>query len=286
MAGARGEALGILRREFHRQAGEGRRMRELLAEIAPRLARHASWLLEDSGVWDDLRASCDPEGYGRLAGALGLDPVADPPGDIFLTGLSTVATYGMSWRLVLRHSGGADHEAFLDICRMEARVNGLARRIFRAARHYYRGQSVMETDRLCIGTVGRPLFRSFVSLSSNPMIAIEFGRYTRDKYKTTKVVIAIDACEAQNLGIFPATYLLASDILGLRRPDEDTSRTFPMGFADELQAHFCARWPPGSNSAVVAILTTIPLKPEERRQLEGAGLPMLDFGDLFSIGIA
>jgi len=276
MVGARGEALEILRSEFHRQAGEGRQMHALLVEIAPRLARHASWLLEDSGVWDDLRASCDPEGYGRLAGALGLDPVADSPGDVFLTGLSTVATYGMAWRLVLRHSSGADHEAFLDICRMEARVNGLARKIFRAARHYYRGQSVVETDRLCRGTVGRPLFRSFVSLSSSPMIAIEFASDGDDRHDGAKIVLVIDAHKAQKLGISPAMYSLASDVLKLRRSAEDTRRTFPMMLADELQAHFCARWPPDSNSAVAAILTTIPL---ERDELKGTGLPVWALGN-------
>lgn len=254
-------------------------MRALLVEIAPRLARHASWLLEDSGVWDDLRASCDPEGYGRLAGALGLDPVADSPRDVFLTGLSTVATYGMSWRLVLRHSSGADHEAFLDICRMEARVNGLARRIFRAARHYYRGQSVVETDRLCRGTVGRPLFRSFVSLSSSPVTAIEFASGGDGRHDETKVVLVIDARKAQKLGISPAMYSLASDVLKLRRSAEDTRRTFPMVFAHELQAHFQARWPPGSELATVAILTTIPLERAERDGLEGARLPIWALGN-------
>ena len=282
MAGARGEALEILRSEFHRQAGEGRQMHALLVEIAPRLARHASWLLEDSGVWDDLRASCDPEVYGRLAGALGLDPVADSPGDVFLTGLSTVATYGMAWRLVLRHSSGADHEAFLDICRMEARVNGLARKIFRAARHYYRGQSVVETDRLCRGTVGRPLFRSFVSLSSSPVTAINFVRDIQPIYEKAKVVIVIDAHKAQKLGIFPAMYSLASDILRLRRSDENTDRTFPMGFANELQAHFCAQWPPGSEFAMVAIMTSLSLEPNDFHQLEETGLPVLAFEELFA----
>jgi len=116
MAGARG-GLGAFRVEFHRQAGEGTRMRSLLADLAPALARHISWLMEDSGVWDDVRAACDPEGYERLASALGLDPEVDPPRDVFLVGLSTVATYGLAWRLVLRHSRGADREAFLDICR-------------------------------------------------------------------------------------------------------------------------------------------------------------------------
>lgn len=255
-------------------------MRALLAALAPRLAMRASWLMGNRGVWDGIRASCDPAGYGRLAAALGLDPAAASPRDVFLAGLSTVATYGLAWGLVLRHSRGADREAFLDICRMEAMVNRLARRIFRAARHYYRGQSVGETVMLCLGAAGWSQFRSFVSLSSSPIEAIKFASDRESPRNVAKVVIAIDAREAQKMGIFPAMYSLASDILQLRRSAEGTDRTFPMGFAYELQAHFCARWPPGSELALVAILTVLPLEPDERNQLEVTGLPMLDSGAL------
>lgn len=206
-------------------------MRALLAALGPRLAMRASWLADNGGVWDGIRDSCDPARYGRLAVSLGHDPAAAPPREVFLAGLSTVATYGLAWGLVLRHSSGAGREALLDICRMEAFVNRLARRLFRAATHYYRGQSVMETVMLCLGAAGRPMFRSFVSLSSSPTVATEFGRFMRGKYRETKVVIAIDARKAQKMGITPAMYSLASDILGLRRSDEGTDRTFPMRFA-------------------------------------------------------
>lgn len=259
-------------------------MRALLAALAPGLAGHIRWLTEDSGVWGDVRASCDPARYGRLAAALGLDPAAAPARDVFLAGLSTVATYGLAWGLVLRHSRGADREAFLDICRMEARVNLLARRIFRAAAHYYRGQSVRETALLCLGAIGKSMFRSFVSLSSSPIAASDFALGRGDPRDEAKVVIAIDAREAQKMGIFPATYSLASDILELRRSDEGTDRTFPMGFGDELQAHFSTRWPHGSELALVAALIVSPLGPDERRQMEGTGLPMLDFGGLLPQG--
>jgi len=248
---------------------------------APGLARHVSWPTGDRGVWDGIRAPCDPAGYGRLAAAPGLDPVADPPRDVFLAGLSTVSTYGLAWGLVLRHSRGADREAFLDICRMEALVNRLARRIFRAAAHYYRGQSAVETVRLCLGDAGRPMFRSFVSLSSSPVVAARFALDRKGFRGGTKVAVAMDAREARKLGIAPAMYSLASDVLQLRRSAESTGRTFPMGFADELQAHFHGRWPPGSELALVAILATPPLEPAERRQLERTGLPVLDPGILF-----
>jgi len=217
-----------------------------------------------------------PRGIRQACGRAGPGPVADPPRDVFLAGLSTVSTYGLAWGLVLRHSRGADREAFLDICRMEALVNRLALRTFRSAAHYYRGQSAVETVRLCLGDAGRPMFRSFVSLSSSPVVAARFALDREGFRNGTKVVIAMDAREARKLGTAPAMYSLASDALQLRRPAESTGRTFPMRFAHELQAHFHGRWPPGSELAPAAILAMLPLEPGERRQLEGTGLPVLD----------
>jgi len=79
----------------------------------------------------------------------------------------------------------------------------------------------------------------------------------------------------------PAIYSLASDVLNLRPDKEGASRTFPMGNASEAQAHFPAMWPPGSDEAMAAIITALPITPTERRKLESTGLPMLDCMDTF-----
>jgi len=84
----------------------------------------------------------------------------------------------------------------------------------------------------------------------------------------------------------PATYSLAASVLGLRRGDEDAGRTFPLGLAPEVQAHFPGRWPLDFGEATVAILTIVPPTPDERLKMEGTGLPTLDCKDLFLRGQA
>jgi len=271
-----GSDLESLERGFARQGAQGRQMHVLLASMLPSIVKHIAWLSKDNGVWDAILASCGHERFGALANALGLDVMAVPPRVVFLTGLSTVSTYYMAWDLVQQFSTGAVHETLLGIRQIEDAVNALALHVFRGATYYYRGESVPETIGVYRMTVGHAWYYSYVSLSSNPATALGFtvGRLRRDG--ETKVVLVIDAHKAQELGIFPAVYSMAADALGLTRAEESTGRTFPVGLAHELQAHFCDRWPLGSEAAMVAVLTTAPLQPDDRIQLEETGLPVLD----------
>jgi len=192
-----------------------------------------------------------------------------------------VGTRDMAWDLVLRFSAGADHETFLSIWRAEEDANALARRIFYGATYFYRGGSAAETFGVSDGTVGPGRKHSFVSLSPDPTVAVQFAFTNYAEYSEKTVVMVIDAHKARKAGVVPAIYALASDVLDLRPDKEDAGRTFPMGNAREIQAHFPVIWPPGSDEAMVAIITVFPLTPAERRKLERTGLPTVHCMDTF-----
>jgi len=212
---------------------------------------------------------------------VGLDPGTATARDVFLEALSTVSTRAAAWDLVLRFSAGADHETFLRIWRAEEDANALARRTFYGATYLYRGGSVTETFGVHDGTVGPGRTHTFVSLSSSLTVAVKFTFTNYAEHGENTVAMVIDAHKARKAGAIPAIYSLASDVLNLRPYKESASRTFPMGNASEAQAHFPAMWPPGSDEAMVAIITALPITPTERRKLESTGLPMLDCMDTF-----
>jgi len=268
-------------RQCLRQARAAQRMRDMLAGMAGRIAGHSSRFAED-GPWEAIRAACGEGTFGGLASRVGLDPATATAREVFLEALSTVATYATAWGIVLRFSEGSDREMFLDAWRMECDVNGMARQMFLDAAYFYRGESVAETVGVGDRSVGPSLYRSFVSLSSNPMIAIEFAFATHVKSSKPTVVLVIDAHEAKAVGIVPATYSLASCVLDLQRSEESVDRTFPLGLAHEVQAHFHDRWPHGSEGAMVAIITISSPTTEERHGLASIGLPIMDYADIFS----
>jgi len=276
--------LGILRRESTRQADQGRRLRALLIAMAPIMVKHISWLSQDGGTWDAVLSACGPTRYGALAASLGLDAAVVVPRDVFMAGLTTVGTYGRAWDLALRFSAGAAHETLADIRRIENTVNGLVRGAFHGASYYYRGESVLETLGAHLGTVGAAWHYSYVSLSSDLAAAPWFASRGRHGPGGAKVVLAVDARRARGLGIFPATYSMASDALNLPRSREGTRRTFPARNADELQVHFCDRRPPGSGEAMEAIITVGTLPPGDRRMLEATGVPVVAGEDVFPRG--
>jgi len=281
-----GSLLRNLETEFFRQATQGQRMLELVESLEGQISRHAKWLARDCGVWNRIHASCDPAMSNAIAATLGLDSRAVSSRDMFMEGFSTVSTYDPTWDLALRFSTGADHTALLSIRQTENTVNVFAHKIFGDATHLYRGHSVSETVGVHNGTVSVPRNYSFVSLSSSPMVAIRFAFRNHALSPETAVVLVIDAQEARRAGIVPATYSLAASVLGLRRGDEDAGRTFPLGLAHEVQAHFPGRWPLDFGEATVAILTIVPPTPDERLKMEGTGLPILDCKDLFLRGQA
>lgn len=121
---------------------------------------------------------------------------------------------------------------------------------------------------------------SFVSLSSDPIIAMTFAAGNTIVSNTPEIILAIDASKAREMGIFPAVYSLASDVLDLPRCSESTSRTFPLKFAEELQAHFCQQWPSGSEELMVAIVTISHPTSGMRHNLEKMGLPVLSYHGL------
>jgi len=283
IAGTR-SGFGILKRESARQAGQGRRLRALLIAMAASIDKHVVWLSQDDGVWDAVLSACGPARYGALAASLGLDAAVAAPRDVFIAGLSTVGTYGRAWDLALRFSAGAAHETLADIRRIENTVNGLVRGAFHGASYYYRGESVLETLGVHLGTVGAAWHYSYVSLSSDLAAPPWFASRGRHGPGGAKVVLAIDARGARGLGIFPATYSMASDALSLPRSREGTRRTFPARNADELQVHFCDRWPPGSGEAMEAIITVGTLPPGDRRMLEATGVPVVAGEGVFPRG--
>jgi len=256
-------------------------MRDLLDKMAGRIAVYASWFSGGS-IWEAVRDACGPVRFGTLAESVGLDPNASSARDVFLAALSSVGAYETAWRLALRFSTGADRDTFLAIWRMEKEVNELARQIFHGATYFYRGQSVNETIRLHDGTVGYALHRSFVSLSSSILISARFAFNGPVEYRGTPVVLVVDARKARKAGAVTATYSLASDILDLPQGEEGVGRTFPLRLAHELQVHFHARWPLGSEAAMVAIITTSPPTRKDMRLLEGTGTPILDCRHIFS----
>lgn len=273
-----GSTLENLRKESARQSKLGQQLRTLLAVLSTSIDGHITWISQDGGVWGAVFAACGYSRLSALAADLGLDASRVSPKDVFLLGLSTVSTYRRSWDLALRFSSGAIHETFMNMQRIENAVNTIARRIFEGAAYYYRGESVSETVGVRHGTVGPARNYSYVPLSSDPVVAARFASTNQRWPDEAKVVLAIDARMAQKLGIFPATYSMASDALNLLPSEESTGRTFPVGLAHELQAHFCAGWPPGSAGAMAAIITTVPLPPEHLRRLEETGIPVLDGG--------
>jgi len=269
------------RAEALRQAREAQRLRGMLDAMKEDIALWAAWMSRGD-VWDRVRAACGPGEFGALAERVGLDPATATARDVFLTALSSVGAYETAWRLALRFSTGADRDTFLAIWRMEKEVNELARQIFHGATYFYRGQSVNETIRLHDGTVGYALHRSFVSLSSSILISARFAFNGPVEYRGTPVVLVVDARKARKAGAVTATYSLASDILDLPQGEEGVGRTFPLRLAHELQVHFHARWPLGSEAAMVAIITTSPPTRKDMRLLEGTGTPILDCRHIFS----
>jgi len=282
--GARRRPLpGNFRAEALRQAREAQRLRGMLGAMGEKIALWAAWMSRDD-VWDRVRAACGPVRFGALAERVGLDPNASAARDVFLEALSTVGTRDMAWDLALRFSAGADHETFLRIWRAEEDVNALALQIFHGATHLYRGGSTAEAFGAHDETVGPACDYSFVSLSANPAVAVKFAFINYAVRSGNTVVVVIDAHRARKAGVVPAIYTLASEVLDLSPSEEDASRTFPMGNAGEVQAHFPAIWPPGSDKAMVAIITVFPLTPGERRKLESTGLPTLHCLDIFPSG--
>lgn len=282
MTAERGDIVGNLRAETHKQAVEVRRLRDRITAMGNRIVRYSSWLRHDAD-WNSLREACGEVRFDALAAGVGLSPKAHTAGEVFLTAISTVSMRDKAWELVLRFSAGDDRNAFMRIWGMEMEVNALVRRIFRGATYLYRGQSVTETVGVCDGTVGPAKNYSFVSLSPSLLVAIGFAFDSANDSGTT-VVLVVDAHKARMAGVAPATYSLASDAIGMRRREEDTGKTFPMGNAGEMQAHFPVRWPPGFGSAIVAITTILPPTAEERLWVEGTGRLVLDYTDIFSQG--
>lgn len=278
----RGSLPENFRAESLRQAREAQRLRSMLGAMEKKVARWAAWMSRDD-VWDRLRGACGPGEFGALAERVGLDPGTATARDVFLEALSTVSTRPMAWKLVLRLSAGADREAFVRIWRAEEDINALALQIFDGATYLYRGGSVVEAFGVHDGTVEPGRNHSFVSLSSNLAVAVKFAFNNYAMHPENTAVVAIDAHKARKMGIVPAIYSLASDVLDLRPGKESVSRTFPISNAAEAQAHFPVMWPPGSGEAMVAIITVFPITPEERRRLESTGLPTLHCLDTFPL---
>jgi len=283
MKASRRPLPGNFRAEALRQAKEAQRLRVMIDAMEENIALWVAWMSRDS-VWDRVRAACGQEEFAALAERVGLDPATATARDVFLEALSTVSTRAMAWDLVLRSSSGSDRETFLRIWRAEEEINALALRIFHGATYLYRGGSVVETVGVHDGTVGTARDYSFVSLSSNPAVAIEFTFTNYAMHPENTVALAIDAHKARKAGVVPAIYSLASDVLNLRPDKEDVSRTFPLSNAGETQSHFPVTWPPGSAGSMVAIITTLQITLGERRKLESTGLPMLSFMDIFPQG--
>ncbi|RNJ72019.1 MAG: hypothetical protein EB832_04755 [Thaumarchaeota archaeon S14] len=280
MTPRRGRLPDNFRAEALRQAREAQRLRVKLNGMGERIAWYVTWL-SGGGIWNVLRDACGQGRFVALAAKVDLDPLETTAKDVFLTALSTVSTRNMAWRLILRFSTGVDHKTFLEIWRMEENMNALAQRIFYGASYLYRGESIAETVGIHDGTVDPDRNHSFVSLSSNPTMAIQFAFTNYAIYSESTVVLAIDAHSARKTGVAPATYSLVSDVLDLPRSEEDVDRTFPMSNIFELQAHFPVRWPPRSDAAMVAIITVLPLLSDERYKLENTDLPILNYMDIF-----
>lgn len=134
-----------------------------------------------------------------------------------MVGLSTVSTYDRTWKLALRFSAGAFHEALTDIRRIENAVNGIARGAFRGVSHYCRGESAGDARRASRYR-GRRLHYSHASLSSDLTAALWFASGGRYRPGEAKVVLAIGTHRARSLGVFPATYSLVNPHVCPRGP--------------------------------------------------------------------
>jgi len=254
-------------------------MSRLLDGIKAQAQEHREWLSEGGGAWDGISAACGKKRLDALSARLGLGALASPR-DAILAGLSTVATYGTTWDMLLESTAGSARRGFLAIRQMEDAVNRIAQDAFYRASYYYRGLSIVELEAICSGKILPGPAYSFVSLSADPVAAMRFAANLSNRPYITHVVLAIDAHMARKLGAIPAVYSIASDVVDLRSRSESISRTFQLRYAYELQAHFAHKWPHGSAAMAKSVITLLdPLSVASRLARE-MSVPCVPYRDL------
>lgn len=272
--------LWHLKWQSARQAARGERMRSLLGAVKRQAREHRRWLSEGGGAWGGISAACGQGKLGALAARLNMDAVASAPRDIILTGLSTVATYGMTWDMLLGSTAGATRRNFLAIRQMEDAVNRIAQAAFCRAAYYYRGMSLLELEGICSGKILPGLFYPFVSMSADPAIALRFALGNSYLASVPDIVLAIDSHKARLLGAIPAMYSISSDVLSLPFSYESASRTFGLQRANELQAHFHPQWPPGSSTMARSVITVLETSSGAGRLARDLGVPCIPYKDI------
>ena len=271
--------LWHLKWQSARQAAAGVQMSRLLDGIKAQAQEHREWLSEGGGAWDGISAACGKKRLDALSARLGLGALASPR-DAILAGLSTVATYGTTWDMLLESTAGSARRGFLAIRQMEDAVNRIAQDAFYRASYYYRGLSIVELEAICSGKILPGPAYSFVSLSADPVAAMRFAANLSNRPYITHVVLAIDAHMARKLGAIPAVYSIASDVVDLRSRSESISRTFQLRYAYELQAHFAHKWPHGSAAMAKSVITLLdPLSVASRLARE-MSVPCVPYRDL------
>lgn len=271
-----------LRQQGARQANMGEQMRMLLNEVEPRIGEYLEWLLEGSTAWDAISTACGQRKLEAFAVRLKLDTLNSSFRDVILTGLSTVATYGMTWDMLLGSTMGLTRKNLLAIRQIEDAVNRIVQNAFSRAFYFYRGLSIVELEAICLGKTLPGLIYSFVSMSVDPTIAMRFAFSNSCVTPTPHVVLAIDAYRARMLGAVPALYSLASDILNLPASAESVNRTFQMQHATELQTNFSRQWPSASSTMAKAILTVLETPPYVRYLAKELRAPCLSYQNVFS----
>lgn len=274
--------LWHLKWQSARQAAAGVQMSRLLDGIKAQAQEHREWLSEGGGAWDGISAACGKKRLDALSARLGLGALASPR-DAILAGLSTVATYGTTWDMLLESTAGSARRGFLAIRQMEDAVNRIAQDAFYRASYYYRGLSIVELEAICSGKILPGPAYSFVSLSADPVAAMRFAANLSNRPYITHVVLAIDAHMARKLGAIPAVYSIASDVVYLRSRSESISRTFQLRYAYELQAHFAHKWPHGSAAMAKSVITLLdPLSVASRLARE-MSVPCVPYRDLVPV---
>jgi len=274
--------LWHLKWQSARQAAAGVQMSRLLDGIKAQAQEHREWLSEGGGAWDGISAACGKKRLDALSARLGLGALASPR-DAILAGLSTVATYGTTWDMLLESTAGSARRGFLAIRQMEDAVNRIAQDAFYRASYYYRGLSIVELEAICSGKILPGPAYSFVSLSADPVAAMRFAANLSNRPYITHVVLAIDAHMARKLGAIPAVYSIASDVVDLRSRSESISRTFQLRYAYELQAHFAHKWPHGSAAMAKSVITLLdPLSVASRLARE-MSVPCVPYRDLVPV---
>lgn len=273
--------LWHLKRHSAKQATAGTQMYSLLEDIKSQMEESLHWLSKYGEAWNGISGMCGHERIRAIAAALKMDAMVSSPREIILTGLSTIDTYKMTWDMLLKHTVGITHKNFLAIQKMEDSVNAVAREAFYRAAYFYRGLSMVELEGICSGNMLLGPVYSFVSLSANPTIALEFAHYKTRSIVAPNAVLVIDSCRARSQGVVPAMYSMASDVLNLRRGAEGAERTFHMWNAFELQAHFFPKWPRAPSTMARAVITVSEPLYESKRLAKVLGVPCITSRDLF-----